>query len=70
MSGTYNHQYSTNTWIDAVRKTVFLPTQILATSATVATLTNTREAVTELIIEVKSLAIDIGSANSNYLLLA
>jgi hypothetical protein len=70
MSGTYNYQYSSNSWTDQVRNNAWLPIQTLATSASVTTLTDTREAVTELIMEVKSLRVNIGSANNNYLLLA
>ena len=42
MSGTYNYQYSTNAWDDAVRATSFLPTQNLASSAVASTLTTSR----------------------------
>lgn len=70
MSGTYNYQYHTDAWVDQVRNNAYLPTQSLASTAIVTTLTDTREAVTELIMEVKSLALSIGSANTNYMLLA
>jgi hypothetical protein len=70
MSGTYNYQFSTNSWVDQVRNNAYLPVQTLATSASVTTLTDTREAVTELIMEVKSLRVNMGSTNNNYFLLA
>lgn len=70
MSGTYNYQYSSNGWDDQVRNNAYLPIQSLASSATISTLTNTREAVTELVMEVKGLTTDLGSSNTNYILLA
>lgn len=70
MSGTYNYQYSSNAWDDQVRNNAYLPIQSLASSATISTLTNTREAVTELVMEVKGLTTDLGSSNTNYILLA
>ena len=42
MSGTYNYQWSTDAWEDQVRATAFLPTQNLASSAVVSTLTTSR----------------------------
>jgi hypothetical protein len=66
--GVYRHYLTTYTPV--IRQVDFLPTQELADTATLSTISNNRGGVTELSFELEGLKTSIGSSETNYLLLA
>lgn len=67
-TGTYTYHISSHTYLIRGRVS-FLPAQNLADSAAVSFITENRNSVTEFMLDLDNLAVDIGSGESGYILL-
>jgi hypothetical protein len=66
--GVYQYYYGAHYY--PIRKVAYLPSQSLASSVAISTISSNRDGVTEFMIDVGTLAVGVGSSTTNLLLLA